>query len=270
MYKALSICAALTCAATSLTANPMDDIVSVEVIPGWETPSGSQMAGLRISLAPGWKTYWRSPGDAGIPPIINFAGSGNVAATRMQWPVPEVFFEHGIRSIGYHNEVVVPVEMTPENPNDPIVLSGEMQIGVCEEICVPAHLTFEAAIPADGGRTPAIVAALINRPLSQEEAGVTAATCAFQPHENGILIQTTVGLPHTGGEEEVVIEAGDPHIWVSEPDVARTGDQLTATSYMVHSAGEAFADPAVERRNSLGKRRKRCPDDAIRHDQGTE
>jgi hypothetical protein len=55
------------------------------------------------------------------------------------------------------------------------------------------------------------------------------------------MVQTTVSLPHTGGTEAVVIEAGDPEIWVSEPEVVRNGNQISARSYMVHAAGTAFA-----------------------------
>jgi len=241
MLKNLCLSTALACIAGAALAGPADDIVSVEVISGWQTANGSQMAGLRITLEPGWKTYWRAPGDAGIPPIISFAGSGNVSSTRMQWPVPDVFYERGMRSLGYYNEVVVPIELMPRAAGTPITLTGEMQIGVCDEICVPAHLTFEAIIPPGGDRAPAIVAALINRPLSEEEAGVTSATCAFTPSEAGVIVTTTLAMPSAGGAEEVVIEAGDPAVWVSEPDVRRTGDQITAISRMVHSSGESFA-----------------------------
>lgn len=239
LKTALTCCAILS--APAAAANPMDDIVSVEVIPGWATQNGHQMAALRISLAPGWKTYWRAPGDAGIPPVISFAGSDNVTATRMQWPVPEVFYEQGMRSIGYYGNLVIPVELTPTAPGAPMTLSGEMQIGVCEEICVPAHLTFGGTVPAGGERTPAIVAALINRPLTEAEAGVSAATCSFSPQDNGMAIVANVSLPPAGATENVVIEAGDPSVWVSEPKVQRSGNQITAAAYMVHASGEGFA-----------------------------
>jgi len=240
MLKNLTL-AALLCTATPLAAEPGKNVVSVEVIPGWQTDSGSRIAALRISLAPGWKTYWRAPGDAGIPPMINFAGSSNVASTRLQWPVPEVFYEGAMRSIGYYNEVVVPIELMPKSADATISLSGEMQIGVCEEICVPAYLTFSAELPAGGNRNPAIVAALINRPLTEEEAGVSAVTCAFSAIDNGLVISTVLEMPHTGGQEAVVIEAGDPPIWVSEPDVQRSGNQITAVSRMIHGAGGSIA-----------------------------
>ncbi|SEW38857.1 Thiol-disulfide interchange protein, contains DsbC and DsbD domains [Cognatiyoonia koreensis] len=241
MLKNLCLSIALACIAQSASAGPADDVVSVEVLSGWQTESGSQMAGLRIKLAPGWKTYWRAPGDAGIPPIISFLGSDNIANTRVQWPVPEVFYEQGMRSIGYYDEVVVPIELMPKTAGTPMTLSGEMQIGVCEEICVPAHLAFSAVIQPGGNRSPAIVAALIDRPLTEKEAGVTQAICSFAPAPNGVVVSTTLALPHTGGTEAVVIEAGDPHIWVSEPDVVRTGNQITATSRMVHSNGISFS-----------------------------
>lgn len=254
MLKNLLLSAAMACAISPAAANPMEGIVTVDVMRGWEMQSGNRIAALRISLAPGWKTYWRAPGDAGIPPIISFGGSENIAATRLQWPVPEIFYEGNMRSLGYLGDVVVPVELTPRSADGPMILTGEMQIGVCDEICIPAHLTFRANIPAGGERVPAIVAALINRPLTAEEAGVMSVVCAFQPKDDGIIVQTTVTLPHTGGAEAVVIEAGDPEVWVSEPDVSRDGNRLHAVSYMVHSRGSSFAlDRSAIRITVLGQ-----------------
>lgn len=248
----LFLCALMSPAA----AQSLDDIARVEVLGGWTTPSGAQMAGLRITLAPGWKTYWRAPGDAGIPPRISFAGSENVAATALMWPVPEVFDQSGMRSIGYADQVVVPIEVLPQSEGGAISLSGVLDIGVCEEICVPVQLPFTALLPPSGARNPAIVAAMVDRPLTADEAGVTAATCSVIPSDDGLTVTAHVTMPPAGRTEDVVVEAGNPAIWVSEPDVTRQGDLLTATVDMVHATQASFAlDRSSIRITVLGSER---------------
>ena len=78
------------------------------------------MAGVRIALDKGWKTYWRSPGDAGIPPSLNFADSQNVARVTVHWPTPEIFDQNGLRSVGYDDELILPLEITPADPSQPV------------------------------------------------------------------------------------------------------------------------------------------------------
>jgi DsbC/DsbD-like thiol-disulfide interchange protein len=75
--------------------------------------NGGHMAAVELQLAPGWKTYWRSPGDAGIPPSFDWSGSENVKSVRLHWPAPEVFEANGMQTIGYHERLVLPVEITP-------------------------------------------------------------------------------------------------------------------------------------------------------------
>lgn len=237
MKTALTLCALL---ATSAAAQSTDTIARLEVLPGWQTPNGHQMAGLRITLAPGWKTYWRAPGDAGIPPQVNFGESQNVASARFVWPTPQVFDQNGMRSIGYHDQVVIPLDIAPAG-DGPMRLTGEIEIGVCEEICVPMRLDFDAALPADGPRDPAIVAALVHRPMNSDEAGVTTATCDISPTDNGLSVTATLNMPSAGGQEVVVIETADPEIWVSEADVKRDGQVLTATADLVHMVQDGFA-----------------------------
>ena len=240
----------LSCAAVLVTAlapalpalaGPPDDVVRIEVLPGWQTADGTQMAGLRLTLAPGWKTYWRAPGDGGIPPAFSWAGSENIGGAAFHWPTPEVFDQNGMRSFGYHNQVVIPIEITPSVAGAPTRLQGEVEIGVCLDICVPVHLTFAADLPPAAQRDVAIVTALVDTPISGAEAGLTTATCAVEPADDGMWITAVLHLPPTGGTEVIVIEAGDPQIWVSETDVTRDGSALTARARMVHVSGAAFA-----------------------------
>ncbi len=248
----ISLFALALCAASPASAD-FNDLADLSVIPGWVTQNGTHIAGLRIDLAPGWKTYWRAPGEGGIPPMVDFGGSINVNTAQFHWPVPEVFDQNGMRSIGYSSGVVLPIELGPKETG-PMHLTGTLQIGVCEEVCVPVTLSFDTALPADSGRDASLLAALLDRPLTAQEAGVTAATCEVAPISDGLQVTASVTLPHTGGREEMVIEAGDAQVWVSEAYAQRNGDQLVAMVDMVHGSGSAFAlDRSAVRITILGQ-----------------
>ena len=222
-----------------LAASPVDHNTTLTVLSGPPTGRGSVMAGLRIDMAQGWKTYWRAPGDAGIPPQLDWAGSANVASLAFHWPVPQVLDQDGMRSIGYRDSVTIPVEIFPQGNGD-IRLTGSMNVGVCDEICVPVTLDFDAVVPRDQSRNAAITAALMNRPLTASEAGVGTVTCALSPTQKGMQIVTRTAVTQAG-REAVIIETSDPAVWVSEPDVTRTATHITATSDLIHVSGSSFA-----------------------------
>lgn len=242
MRQMLKILALATCAVpATVFAETFNNVARLDVLPGWQTPTGTHMAGIRLTLAPGWKTYWRAPGDAGIPPQFSWHGSENVAGATFHWPTPEVIDQNDLQAIGYRDGVVLPVEIVPTVPGQPITLSGEVVIGVCEEVCVPVTLPFRAELPPDGGRDGAITAALLNQPIPGNDAGVRATTCTMQPSGQGLQLTATVTMPAMGGAETVVIETTDPQVWVSPSDVTRTGDSLQAIVDMVHVSAGSFA-----------------------------
>jgi len=217
--------------------SPPGDVVRAELLGGWRTEAGTQMAGLRLVLAPGWKTYWRAPGDAGIPPLADWTGSENLAAARFHWPRPEVFELSGLRTLGYADEVILPLELEPATPGAPIRLEGEIELGVCEDICVPVTLRLSAPMPMPGSSDPAIHAALAAVPP------VVAAPrrCRVEPIRDGMRVTADIDHPRIGEGEVAVIEAGDPAIWVSEPEMSRDGGRLTLVADMVPPAARPFA-----------------------------
>lgn len=232
--------------AACLTASPAfagtgDDVAQLDILPGWRTADGTHMAAFRLTLSPGWKTYWRAPGDAGIPPQFDWSGSENVATARFNWPVPDVLDQNGMRSIGYHDGVIIPVEIEPTRAGAPVRMTGMVDIGVCLDICVPVSLSFDATLPMTTKRDTNIVASLLDRPQTAQEAGVSHVTCAITPISDGLTVTTTITLPPAGGPEVVIMEPNDPQIWVSESVTHRQGNTLTATSDMLRSDGAAFA-----------------------------
>jgi len=238
LLSAIALSATLAVPALAQTPVP----VVAEVLQGWELADGRRVAALRLTLADGWKTYWRAPGDSGIPPQFSWNGARNIDNLQITWPQPKVFHDDGTRSIGYKGSVVIPLHIAPKRADKPIRLKGRMDIGVCSDICAPYTLKFDTTLEAAGGvPTPSIASALASAPYSASEAGVRAATCRITPTSDGMQIEARVTMPSAGGREEAVIEAGQDAIWVSEPKTKRQGDQIVAVSQMYHSAGPAFS-----------------------------
>lgn len=247
------IAAALALPATA--GGTVDDLVRLEVLDGGLTPQGTYMAALHLTLSDGWKTYWRAPGDTGIPPQFDWRGSRNVGAVSITWPAPEVFEQNGLRSIGYSHELVLPVEITPARADRPVRLRGEMELGVCNDVCVPSALAFDRQLDAGAARHPAIAAALAQRPYSAAEAGVRTATCRLTPTPDGMKIEARIAMPSAGGREFAVIEPGNPQLWASEARTDRDGDTLIASSELTNLDSGAFAlDRSQIRITVLGRK----------------
>ena len=227
--------------ATPAFATTQDDILSAALLSGWVTADGTHMAALQLTLAPGWKTYWRSPGDAGIPPQFDWSGSQNMGAVRYHWPSPSVFDTNGMRSIGYHDLLILPVEVTPLDASQPVSLQGRVDLGVCKDICIPASVEVSADLTLDGAPNPTIKQALRDLPISGNDAGLTDIRCTVDAIDDGVRVTAVMGLPAQGGPEAVVLEPGLQGVWVSEAQVMRTGGTLTATADMVAPSGAPFA-----------------------------
>ena len=182
-------------------AQSQDEVLAAELLPGWQMENGHHMAGLRLQLAPSWKTYWRAPGEAGIPPLFNWSGSENVRSIRIHWPSPSVFHTNGMQTIGYHDAVVLPLEVTPRDSSLPVVLRAQVDLGVCKDICMPATIVVEAALTNPGTGGDAIRAALKSRPKSASEGGVTGLSCAVEPIADGLRVTATITMPFKGDVE---------------------------------------------------------------------
>jgi DsbC/DsbD-like thiol-disulfide interchange protein len=217
-----------------------DDVVQVSFLPGWRLPNGNHMAGLHIALAPGWKTYWRAPGEGGVPTVLQLTEGRGIDSMSIHWPRPEVFFTNGMRSIGYRDDVVLPVEfaLTAQGTID---IAGRVDMGVCLDVCMPITLNLEGALPPATERVREIGLALSDRPLTAVEAGAGRATCAIEPISDGLRVTVSVPVPPTGNDETVVVEHRDPEIWVSEAVTRRTGGTIRGRVDVVPADSGPFA-----------------------------
>ncbi len=217
------------------------DPVRARIIQGWDLPDGRHVAGLELRLAPGWKTYWRNPGDAGIPPRFDWTRSRNIREIEVRWPAPKVYKEYGLHSIGYDERVLVPLYVTPRQDGD-MRVRGRMDLGVCADVCLPYALSLDATLTQDqSAAVPSIAAALASLPFTAQEAGVRQVTCVLEPSPEGLRFEARIEMPTTGTDELVIIEPNLPDIWVFDAKTHRKGDVLRATSEFVHQNGAAFA-----------------------------
>ncbi len=138
---------------------------------------------IHVVLQPGWKTYWRSPGDAGYPMQVDTTGSSNVAEAELAWPVPHRFELFGLQTFGYGEEVAFPLQVIPERKGEAISLRAKLRYLVCEVICVPQDALLSLDVPA-GAAMPTDAAPLINRfaslvPQGAERLGWTVQQVAL-------------------------------------------------------------------------------------------
>ena len=102
------------------------------------------MGGIAFQLEPGWKTYWRTSGDSGVPPRFDFSKSENIEAVTVLWPAPTKFDDGaGGHSLGFHDAIVLPLRIVAKNADKPVTLRADINYAVCEKICIPVQASAE-------------------------------------------------------------------------------------------------------------------------------
>lgn len=126
----------------------------------------STKIGVEIKLKPGWKTYWRTPGDSGVPPLFSWKGSQNLKSAKILWPAPHWFKDEFGVSIGYKKQIVFPVEISPVDANKPVHLKLSLAYAACKEVCIPARAKVDLNLPS-GFAISTLHAGLISRYTAQ-------------------------------------------------------------------------------------------------------
>ena len=193
---------------------------------------GEALIGVQIELEAGWKTYWQNPGDAGVPPQLDWGKSSNLEAVIARWPVPTRLPDPYGVSIGYKGSVVVPVLLKPEEAGKEINLDLEIEYGVCAEVCIPvsARLTL-ALTPGAGENHEALIEQWIAR--TPELAGPEA------PAANGLALLAITPLAgnKTGLSVRMSGEGG-----LEKPDLLVVGPPeyyFTVPKLVAHKGGRA-------------------------------
>ncbi|ABL68551.1 protein-disulfide reductase DsbD domain-containing protein [Paracoccus denitrificans] len=240
-------------AAPALAQDLPPGLLSAELLPGWTTSQGHRMTALHLRLEPGWKTYWRSPGDAGVPPRFDWGGSQNLGEVRLMWPRPEVIESGGERTLGYHDELVLPIEIAPASHAAPVEPRAVVDFGICQDICVPVRVELQAGPP--GPMPDPVIEAAIAR---QPETSDRQPECRIARIKDGMQVTATLPAADSARGDEVAMELADDEIWVSAPETHAVGNRLTAQAEFVAASGQPFPlDPGSLRVTLIG------PDDAV-------
>jgi hypothetical protein len=243
----------------ALTAAPLfaqtEGLLEAKLIHGGQLPDGRPLAALVLQLAPDWKTYWRSPGEGGLPPEFDWSASQNLDGIALLWPIPQLLDVGGMTNIGYHGQLVLPMAITPADPAAAVQLRGQIVLGICKDICVPIEIDLAAQIIPNAPPVPMITQALALQPLPPDQAGVQKCASKTMAIPDGLRLSLRVNIPILAQAtlETVVVEHRDASIWISGAKVQRQGDALTAALDLVPPQAKPFdLNPADLRITVLG------------------
>ena len=142
-------------------------------------------AGVELRLDPGWHTYWRYPGDSGVPPNFDFSGSENLRTAKLLYPAPKAFTDEAGTSIGYSDRVIFPLRITPRDPTKPVRLKVGVSYAVCEKLCVPAsghpEVTLKPRQASGFDDRIAAAEASVPKQVLAQAAGLTAKRVSGGP-----------------------------------------------------------------------------------------
>ncbi|MGH6981283.1 MAG: protein-disulfide reductase DsbD family protein, partial [Stellaceae bacterium] len=188
LWLALPAAAAETASPWFVTDQGRVRLVSGVVSVGADT---AVPLGLEFDLKPHWKIYWRSPGDAGYPPRVDWAGSANLRDASFGWPAPKRFAVLGLQTVGYEGHVVLPIAASVARPGEALNLKAALSYLTCDDVCIPYDTKLALALPAgDGGPSgdAALIARFVARePVHQQTASLSLRAATVIPGSHPLL-----------------------------------------------------------------------------------
>ncbi len=208
----------------------------------WDGGAAAEIA-IEIRLERGWKTYWRNPGDAGVPPRLDWSGSQNLKSTSAAWPVPVKLPDPYGQSIGYKGNVVVPVRLGAEEAGKPIKIRLDLEYGVCAEVCIPvnAKLSLDLAPGGQDGRFEALIADWKARTPARE-AGASGLSVSAVQRLTGGKTGLMVSITGKGGltAPDLLVE-GPEAFYFSIPELVSKQADRASFKIMIDGADDAGA-----------------------------
>lgn len=195
------------------------------------------VAGVQLTLKPGWDSYWRSPGDAGLPPVPDWRASQNLASANLLFPWPERFMLQGFETYGYKDQVVFPVRLKKQDATKPLALNMAITLLTCSDICVPAAFNIHLDIPADykspeaGDEATALLKRFYARTPKQDDGqGLSLQSAQWIEAGGKNKLQLALKAAQPMEQAEVIVEVGDGSILpVTATEIAPDKTRVEAT-----------------------------------------
>lgn len=222
------------------------DHVQARLLGGAAQPAAN--AALELQLGEGWHVFWRTPGDGGLPPDLDWSGSKNLAKIDVHWPLPVRFDTAGLYSFGYSDGVVLPLTVQPVKDGEPVTLGLKADIMVCKDICVPQKIALSLEIQPDGKSAYAesIADAMAKVPVAGEHPRLKIENLILGPAAVVVTAYSAAGFDNA----DLFVEAGSlpvtglPEITVNEEDRRRAMIRIAAPEGAA-SLVEALADTPI-------------------------
>jgi DsbC/DsbD-like thiol-disulfide interchange protein len=181
--------AAISLASTAQAADASnwdgDTRSAIRLVAGSPASRAPMRAGIELRLGAGWKTYWRYPGDSGVPPRFDFSKSSNVKSVAVRWPAPHRFTDENGASIGYKSGVLLPLDIVPADPKQPVTLRLTLEYAICEKLCIPASGSATLTVPTPSSFDRALAAAAGHVPREAALGGDGPLAVRSVRHEPG-------------------------------------------------------------------------------------
>jgi DsbC/DsbD-like thiol-disulfide interchange protein len=166
------------------------------------------LGGIAIQLQPGWHTYWRNPGDSGVPPRIDFSKSENIEAVTILWPAPTKFDDGaGGTSLGYQKQVVLPLRIVAKAAGRPVTLRADINYAVCEKLCIPVEASAELAFTSVASTEDSALSAALDTVPKPATIGDPNPLTIRDVKRDGKTVLVDVAAP----------DAKDVHLFVEGP-----------------------------------------------------
>lgn len=187
------------------------------------------LAGIEFTLDQGFKTYWRNPGESGLPPRFDWSGSENVASIEIQWPAPKRHEDAAGVAYVYGRKVILPVRVKPEQADKPVKLALAVDYGICKDICIPANAELSLPLSEDGADRPVIeqFQARVPSPQSLGASGNLAVEAvAAKGQEDKPVLEVKVRVP-VGTKPSLFAEG--PENWYLSTSLPDAENRFTVT-----------------------------------------
>ncbi|WP_300019757.1 protein-disulfide reductase DsbD [uncultured Roseobacter sp.] len=228
-------------------SNPAVTARLISAEDGIAPDAASVSLGLALEYGEGWKGYWRTPGEVGLAPEINWSGSTNLKSAELLWPAPERFEAFGIENFGYSGQVVLPIRARLEDAGQPLELRARVSLLTCSTVCVPHDFELSLALPQGVGIDPNSarqIATYADRvPAVPENSDIRISVTALDSRDSALIVLATSDAPFD--EVDVFPEFG-PLVTFGKPDIRLDRDRTELWAKIpINAWTEEYAEPSV-------------------------